>query len=188
MTTLIAGTMGLFFLFLGLTLFRQHKKFLRKCIRVQGTIVEINEWFHTKRGMLGNQRRNLTPKNYPIVQYRYNGQNYEYQADTDVNPVFMPKGTSLTVLIEPMRPKAAKLEMGMKVDKILFSIFTFLGLISLLVAIIDFDLASFVKDMYDPFFIVIAISFAIFVFVYLGPMLKEMKRSSIYPERANKVD
>jgi len=188
MTTLIAGTIGLFFLYIGLALLRKHKEFLRNSIRLQGSIIEINKLLYTEKGKFGNMRRHLTPRMYPTVQYRYNGKNYQYHADAEINPVIMPKGTSLTVLIDPMRPKAPQLEIGMKNGTFLFGIFVFIGLICLVVAVIDFDPTSFVKDITDPFVIVIAIFLAIFAYLEITPMLKEMNQSKIYPERAKEIE
>ena len=188
MTTLIAGTVGLFFLYIGLALLRKHKEFSRNSIRLQGNIIEINKRLHTENGRFGNKRRHLTPRMYPTVQYRYNGKNYQYQADTEINPVVMPKGTLLTVLIEPMRPRAPQLEIGMKNGKFLFGIFAFIGLICLFVAAIDFDLTSFVKEITNPFVIVIAIFIVIFAYFEIAPMLKEMNQTKIYPEHAKEIE
>jgi len=178
MDTILFSGVGCGLIFFALFLMKKHKHFMSHSIEVEGEIIDIVERLHTTQ----NSQRLLK---HPVVKYRYN-KSYKFQSDMDVSKEAVKVGSRVTVRIDPMQPKAAKLDMSLKSNSLMFILMIGLGVFLIGIGAVQFKPSDFTNlSLFDDWvtlgFIVVG---GIYLYVKLGPLFSFLKYNSIYTENA----
>ncbi len=187
MDTIMFTGGGLFFIFLGLFLRKKHQQFMASSIIVNGKIVDIVEKVNISRNTFGGieDKRIIWT---PIVQYKYN-KLYEFQSEVDANSHGLKKQSNVDVLIDPLKPKVAKLTVGAKDSSMLMLIMIGLGSFLSIIGLIlfnpnDFDIGS----LTEPFPLLVTVFAGTFFYVKIWPILSMFAVADIYTENAKEVE
>ena len=188
MDTILFSGVGCGLIVLAIILIKKHKHFMSHSIEVEGEIVDIVERLHTTRTAMGGVEDQRLLK-HPVVKYRYN-KSYKFQSDMDVSKETVKVGSRVTVRIDPLQPKAAKLDISLKSNTLLFILMIGLGVFLIGIGAVqfkpsDFNNVSLFDDWVTLGFVVVG---GIYLYVKLGPLFGFLKYGSIYTENAEEVD
>ena len=187
MDTLMFGGGGIFFILFGLFLSKRHSEFILKGIKINGRVIDVVDKVNITRGAFGQitDQQNIKA---PVVQYEYKKQ-YKFQAEIDVRSHNLTQGSAVEVIINPLKPKTAKLGIGAKIDTLIFKLMIGLGVFSCGIGAILFNSNDFNFHLFtDPFTLAIVIITIIFIYLKLWPMLRILPFLPIYHENAVEVD
>lgn len=178
---------GLLFVFLGFFLIKKHQDFMNKCITVNGVITDIVEKVNITRNSLGGvEDRKVV--HTPIIQYKHN-KLYEFQSEIDANSHYLKKGANVEVLINPLKPKAAKLLIGAKENTMIFKLMIGLGGFLSIIGLALFEPNELSFDFLERPITLIAIIFSLgFLYFKVLPMLSLLAGADIYTENAKEVE
>jgi len=176
----------LLFLVFGVVLYIKHNRFVAKCVEVKAVIVDVVDKVHISHNIFGQVEEKRTIKT-PIVQYKYN-QLYQFQSEVDARNHSLDVGDKVTVLLNPLVPKAARLDVGLTENTMLFKLMIGLGgfLFGLGVYLFnpnDFNLSIF-KDLFSAAIIIFIV---IYAYIKLSPLLSFLQFMPIYHENAKEV-
>lgn len=188
MDMIIFSGAGCFLIVLAALLIKKHKCFVAESIEVEGEVIDVVERLHTTRGAMGGVEEQRLLK-HPIVEYRYN-KSYKFQSDMDVSKEAVKVGSRVTVRINPLHPKAAKLDLSLKNNTLLFMLMIGLGVFFIGIGAIqfkpsDFSNLSLFDDWFTLGFVVVG---GIYLYIKLSPIFSLLKHNSIYAENAEEVD
>lgn len=186
MDTVFFGGVGLFFVLLGLYLLKKHREFVSNCIKVEGKVTAVVEKIYKTRGSFGQiiERRRI---NVPVVVYRYH-RLYRFNAELDADVHKLVTGARVEVLINPFKPKTAKLSIGAHQGVLVFRLMVGLGLFIASIGVYLFNPNEFSLDfLNDPFIIIMLVVLAVFFYLKLWPMLSLLPNMPIYTENAEEV-
>lgn len=178
---------GLLFVWLGFFLRRKHQQFMSRCITINGKIIDIVEKVNIRRNATGaiNGKRTIQ---VPVIEYKYN-KRYQFQSEVDANQHGIKKGEKVEVVIDPLKPKVAKLMLAAKDNTMLFWLMIGLGTFLSIIGLIQFNPKDFDIDLLaNPFTIAVIIFSAIFFYLKVLPLLQMMAFADIYTENAKQMD
>lgn len=186
MDTILFAGVGLFFIYLGLMLNHKHKKFVANSIEIDGRIVSIIDRVNRTRGNFG-QVTDINTIKAPLVQYRY-GLLYEFEAELDTSTHDLGVGSSVVVLIDPLRPKTAKLQLAATQSTWMFKIMIGLGTFACILGAIQYKPIHFDLSFFEHPFMLIFICIVAFTFyTKVLPTLRLLKYAPIYQDNAREV-
>lgn len=187
MDTLMFGGVGLLFTIFGLFFMKKHRDFIANCIKVDGTVIDIVDKTYITRNISGQVTKQRSYK-VPLVQYRYK-KLYQFQADVDVSTHKLARDTRVEVMINPFKPKTAKLTIGAQESMIAFRIMIVVGVFSIIIGAVQFNPREFNLDfLYNPLTLAIITFSIIFLYLKLGPILSILPNTPIYTENAVEVE
>ena len=188
MDTILFSGVGCGLILLAIFLMKKHKHFMSHSIEVEGKIIDVVERLHTTRTAMGGVEDKQLLK-HPVVQYRYN-KSYQFQSDMDVSKEDVKVGSSVTVRINPLQPKAAKLDISLKSNTLMFMLMIGLGVFLIGIGAVqfkpsDFSNLSLFDDWFTLAFVVVG---GIYLYIKLSPMFGFLKYGAIYTENAEEVE
>lgn len=188
MDTILFSGVGCGLIFLAFFLMKKHKHFMSHSTEVEGEIIDFVEKWHTTRTAMGGVEDQRLLK-HPVVKYRYN-KSYKFQSDMDVTKEAVKIGSRVTVRIDPMQPKAAKLDMSLKSNSLMFILMIGLGVFLIGIGSVQFKPSDFTNlSLFDDW---VTLGFVVmggfYLYVKLGPLFSFLKYNSIYTENAEEVD
>lgn len=187
MDTLMFGGVGLFFILFGLLLTKKHSDFILKGIKISGRVIDVVDKVHISRGTFGQITEQSTIK-APVVEYKYK-KSYKFEAEVDVRSYNLTQGSVVEVIINPLKPKTAKLSIGAKESTMIFKLMIGLGIFSCGIGAINFNPNDFnFHFLNDPFTLAIVIITIVYVYLKLWPILRVLPFMPIYHENAVEVD
>ncbi len=187
MDTIIFLGGGLLFVLLGFFLRKKHQDFMSKCITVNGVITDIVEKINITRNSLGGvEDRKVV--HTPIVQYKYN-KLYEFQSEIDANSHYLKKSANVEVLIDPLKPKVAKLLLGANENTLFFKIIIGIGSFLSIIGTALFNPNDFSLDFIaDPVMLLIITAVLGFLYFKALPIITMISMADIYTENAKEVE
>ena len=188
MDTILFSGVGCGLIVLAVILIKKHKHFMFHSIEVEGEIVDIVERLHTTQNAMGGVEERRLLK-HPVVKYRYN-KNYKFQSDIDASEEDVKVGSRVTVRINPLEPKAAKLEISLKSHTLMFMLMIGLGVFFIGIGAIQFKPSDFSNiSLFDNWFTLgFVVAGGIYLYIKVLPIFSLMKYNSIYTENAEEVD
>ncbi len=187
MDTIIFSGVGVAIISFAIFLLKKHNYFMSKSIEVPGEIVDIVERLHTTRGAMGGVSKQRLLR-VPVVRYRYN-KSYQFQSDIDITQKGLAIGSSVMVRIDPLRPKAAKLSVGLSDNSLFFKLMMGLGVFFIILGGVQYDPNDFNVVLFDNWFTLAFIVFGgIYLYIKLSPMFGFLKYNPLYLENAEEVD
>ena len=187
MDTIIFSGIGCLLVLFAVVLIKKHKHFIAHSIVVDGEIINIVDRAHTTRGTLGGVKEQRILK-VPVVRYRYN-RFYQFESDTDISQEDLTVGSSVSVRINPLKPKSAKLDIGLKQSNLVFTVMIGLGLFFIIMGAMQFSSNDFDLSLFDDWFTLgFVLAGGIYLYIKLSPLLSFLKHSPIYTENAEEVE
>lgn len=180
------GGVGIFFVILGLFLLKKHRNFVSQCITVEGKVIDIVDKQYITRGSFGQVTKRRIIKT-PIVLYKYH-KRYKFQAEIDARYHNLSLDSVVEVLINPLRPRTAKLRIGATENTTAFYIMIGLGVFSSIIGVVLFNPNEFNLDfLYTPFALGIITVTIVFLYLKLWPLLSILPHAPIYTENAEEI-
>lgn len=188
MDTILFSGVGCGLIFFAVFLMKKHKYFMSHSIVLEGEVIDIVERLHTTQNAIGGVEDQRLLK-HPVVKYRYN-KSYKFQSDIDVSNEAVKVGSRVTVRIDPMQPKAAKLEMSLKSFSLMFTLMIGLGVFFIGIGAVQFKPSDFTNvSLFDNWFMLIFVVVGgAYLYIKLSPIYSLLKYNSIYTENAEEVD
>jgi len=112
-----------------------------------------------------------------------------YFRSTDITQKGLAIGSSVTVRIDQLRTKAAKLSVGLSDNSLFFMLMMGVGVFLIIIGGVQYDPNDFNIALFDDWFTLAFIVFGGgYLYVKLSPMFGFLKHNPLYMENAEEVD